>query len=136
MTGGPHIDEPNGTRPTEPTSPRCSVLLQQYGDASSIAASVVDQVLARDAHGQRKYGVSLDRSDLTVSQWLQHLAEELMDGAHYALAAKREHDQFEVEVLGIVRSAHAKLIAEGAWENTWRSGVDALLGAIERELSK
>lgn len=131
-----HVEMDDGSRPPEPTTPRMLTLMENYGNASRVAAQVVDQVLARDAHGQRKYGVTLDRSDLTHSQWLQHLAEELMDGAHYALAAKREHDQFETEVLGIVRSAHAKLIAEGAWENTWRSGVDALLGAIERELSK
>lgn len=72
------------------TSPRTSLLLEQYGEASKIAACVVDQVLERDAHGRRKYGVSLDRTDLDTPDWLQHMAEELMDGAHYALAAKTE----------------------------------------------
>lgn len=78
--------------PTEkqPGSPRTSLLLEQYGEASKIAACVVDQVLERDAHGRRKYGVSLDRTDLDTPDWLQHMAEELMDGAHYALAAKTE----------------------------------------------
>lgn len=75
---------------TPASSPRTSVLLEQYGNASDIAASVVDQVLSRDAYGQRKYGVSLDRIDLDTPDWLQHMAEELLDGAHYALAAKRE----------------------------------------------
>jgi hypothetical protein len=77
----------------EKTEPHMLTLMTRYGDASHIAASVVDQVLERDAHGQRKYGVSLDRSDLSLSDWLQHMAEELMDGAHYALAAKREFTQ-------------------------------------------
>lgn len=82
----------------EPSEPLCSVLLQAYGDASDIAASVVNQVLERDAHGQRKYGVSLDRTDLSTADWLQHMAEELLDGAHYALAAKREAERREEAV--------------------------------------
>lgn len=57
---------------------------------SDIASQVINEVTARDAHGQQKYGVSLDREDLTSEQWLQHLFEELIDGAHYVKAAKRE----------------------------------------------
>ena len=52
-------------------------------------SDITVQLLTRDAHGQRKYGTSLDRTDLTLGDWLQHQAEELMDGAGYALAAKR-----------------------------------------------
>lgn len=105
---------------------------------SNIAQSVVIQVLARDAHGQRKYGVTLDRGDLTHSQWLQHLAEELMDGAHYALAAKREHDQFEQEVLTIVANALASLPPGpgGIDGRGYNNGVQALIAAIKSELSK
>lgn len=68
---------PNAWHLTRPTTP------------SKVAQEVVCQVLDRDAHGQKKYGVTLDRDDLSLSDWLQHMAEELMDGAHYALAAKR-----------------------------------------------
>lgn len=64
---------------------------------SRTTAAVVLQVLERDAHGQRKYGVTLDRGDLSLSDWLQHMAEELMDGAHYAIAAKREFRQAVTE---------------------------------------
>lgn len=56
-------------------------------------SEVTRQLIERDAHGQRKYGTSLDRTDLSLGDWLQHQAEELMDGAGYALAAKREYER-------------------------------------------
>lgn len=37
----------------------------------------------RAAAGLRKYGVDTDRTDLTEVEWLQHLQDELMDGAIY-----------------------------------------------------
>ena len=60
-------------------------------------SEVTRQLIERDAHGQRKYGTSLDRTDLTLGDWLQHQAEELMDGAGYALAAKREYEKLVAE---------------------------------------
>ena len=60
-------------------------------------SDITVQLLTRDAHGQRKYGTSLDRTDLTLGDWLQHQAEELMDGAGYALAAKREYEGLVAE---------------------------------------
>lgn len=126
MTGAPHIDEPNGTRPTEP---RCSVLLQRYGNASAIAASVVDQVLARDAHGQQKYGVTLDRGDLSIQDWLQHMAEELMDGTHYALCVKRE---FQRELHELASVAAAGL--EGAKVDQTLSPTEAFAAGVRAML--
>ena len=60
---------------------------------SKITQQLITQIVDRDIHGAKKYGTTLDRKDLTLSQWLQHMAEELMDGAGYALAARREHDE-------------------------------------------
>ncbi len=54
------------------------------------ASEVTRQLITRDAIGKSKYGATLDRSDLSVADWLQHMAEELLDAAGYALAAKRE----------------------------------------------
>lgn len=62
----------------------------KLGSASNVTRDLMIQLLTRDAHGKVKYGTSLDRTDLTLPAWLQHQAEELMDGAGYALAAKRE----------------------------------------------
>lgn len=49
-------------------------------------------LIERDRAGREKYGTSLDRTDLSHGDWLQHLCEELLDGAGYALAAKRTHE--------------------------------------------
>lgn len=48
-----------------------------------IAQSVSKMVLERSAKGFKKYGVTLERKDLTTRQWIQHLQEELLDAACY-----------------------------------------------------
>jgi len=45
--------------------------------------SVIDQLCAREQAGLIKYGTNTERTDLTTLEWLQHLQEELMDGAVY-----------------------------------------------------
>lgn len=42
----------------------------------------------RSVFGLRKYGTTTERQDLTVTQWLTHLQEELLDAAVYIEAAK------------------------------------------------
>ena len=42
---------------------------------------------ARQNMGKKKYGHSIDRDDLTREEWLQHLLEEMLDGAQYAVKA-------------------------------------------------
>lgn len=53
-------------------------------------SDVTRQLIERDQRGLKKYGTNLDRTDLSLSDWLQHMAEELLDAAGYALAAKRK----------------------------------------------
>jgi hypothetical protein len=55
----------------------------------SVTQTLVQQLIDRDAKGRAKYGTTLDRTDLTRNEWLQHLIEELLDAAGYAEAAKR-----------------------------------------------
>ena len=57
---------------------------------SVVTQGLVDRLHRRDAVGLAKYGVSLDRRDLSIEEWLDHQTEELLDGAGYAQAAKRE----------------------------------------------
>ena len=49
----------------------------------SIVESVVKQFKDRSNVGIAKYGVTLDRDDLSTLEWLQHLQEELFDGILY-----------------------------------------------------
>lgn len=45
-------------------------------------------LLDRSVVGLKKYGVTTERTDLNLPQWLQHLLEELLDAANYVQAAK------------------------------------------------
>lgn len=48
-----------------------------------IVATVCGDLRARSEVGQRKYGTTLARTDLTEEQWLQHAYEEALDLACY-----------------------------------------------------
>jgi hypothetical protein len=52
--------------------------------------SIVDMIRSRSAVGLDKYGVSVDRTDLTTEQWIQHAIEEMLDGAQYLYRIKQE----------------------------------------------
>jgi hypothetical protein len=57
--------------------------------ADSIVDSVVDKFLDRSRVGKQKYGTDLDREDYSLSEWLTHLQEELMDAVNYIERIKR-----------------------------------------------
>ena len=50
---------------------------------SSIEEKVIDKIRERAEVGLAKYGVTMEREDLTRIEWLTHLQEELLDGAVY-----------------------------------------------------
>jgi hypothetical protein len=56
----------------------------------SIVDAVIKRFLERSAVGQKKYGVTLDRTDLKVLDWITHAQEELMDGILYLEKLKHE----------------------------------------------
>ena len=56
----------------------------------SIVESVLDKFKERSEEGIKKYGVTLDRKDLNVLEWLTHLQEELMDATLYIEKLKKE----------------------------------------------
>jgi len=49
----------------------------------SIVNTVVQRFIQRSDFGQKKYGVTLDRTDLKTADWIQHMQEELMDAILY-----------------------------------------------------
>lgn len=55
----------------------------------SVVNSVIQKFLQRSALGQLKYGTTLDRTDLTTKDWIQHTQEELMDAILYLEALKK-----------------------------------------------
>ena len=48
-----------------------------------IVHQVIIKYLERSYQGQQKYGTTLDRNDLLLRDWMQHLQEELMDASLY-----------------------------------------------------
>jgi len=55
-----------------------------------IVKSVIEKYQERSEVGQEKYGTTLERSDLTLIQWIRHLQEELMDATLYLEKLKSE----------------------------------------------
>ena len=49
----------------------------------SVVTSVINSFKQRAEFGQKKYGTNLDRTDLSVLEWLQHAQEEHMDAILY-----------------------------------------------------
>lgn len=49
----------------------------------SIVEAVIKKFQQRSEFGIKKYGVTLDRTDLGVKDWIQHTQEELMDAILY-----------------------------------------------------
>ena len=55
----------------------------------SIVQEVIDKFYNRSETGIKKYGTTLDRNDLNLTQWLNHLQEELMDAILYIEKLKK-----------------------------------------------
>jgi hypothetical protein len=48
------------------------------------------EYMRRADHGFKKYGVTTERKDLDLMQWIQHLKEELMDATVYIHRIQKE----------------------------------------------
>jgi hypothetical protein len=49
----------------------------------SIVDTVIDKFVSRAKFGKNKYGTDLDRTDLSIIDWITHVQEELHDGILY-----------------------------------------------------
>ena len=56
----------------------------------SIVESVIQQFKQRSKVGKVKYGVTLDRNDLSLIEWLEHTKQEQMDSVLYLEKAINE----------------------------------------------
>ena len=57
----------------------------------SIVTKIVDRFKTRAEAGKQKYNTDMDRKDLTVGEWIQHLQDELHDAYLYSEKLKVEH---------------------------------------------
>lgn len=59
----------------------------------TVVEAVRADLLRRSQLGIAKYGVTLDRRDLSLRDWLQHAYEEHLDAANYLKRAIMEIDR-------------------------------------------
>jgi hypothetical protein len=56
----------------------------------TVLMAVMTKYYERSQRGIRKYGTNLDRTDIDLIGWLDHLQEELMDATLYIEKLKKE----------------------------------------------
>jgi hypothetical protein len=59
----------------------------------SIVASIIKQFEERSAVGKEKYGTDLDRTDLSILDWVEHAKQEHMDAILYLEKIKQQFIQ-------------------------------------------
>ena len=59
----------------------------------SIVTSVIEQFKTRSKMGEEKYGVNMDREDLSQKEWITHMKEELMDAILYLEKLEKKADE-------------------------------------------
>ena len=64
----------------------------------SIVFEIIKEFGERAQKGYDKYGTDMDRKDLSVTDWSQHLREELMDALVYLTRLKKDIIQLEEEL--------------------------------------
>lgn len=57
----------------------------------SVVFSIISQFVNRAKIGKAKYGTDLDRTDLSILDWIQHAKEEHMDAILYLEKIKNEY---------------------------------------------
>ena len=72
----------------------------------SVVFEIIKEFGERAEKGYNKYGTDMDRTDLSVADWAQHLREELMDGLVYLTRLKKDIIKLEEE-LGAFRKREA-----------------------------
>ena len=63
-----------------------------------IVLSVMGKFYKRSQVGIKKYGTTLDRTDLTMSEWITHAQEEAMDLVLYLERLKSEVKEYESKI--------------------------------------
>ena len=56
----------------------------------SIVKSIIEQFEERSIKGKEKYGTDLDRTDLSLLEWIEHAKQEHMDAILYLEKIKHE----------------------------------------------
>lgn len=74
----------------------------------SIVFDVIKDITARAELGLAKYNMTMDREDLTASDWCQNLYEEILDSALYVKRLKKDMLAMEEELRAFKTQAMIK----------------------------
>ena len=66
-----------------------AVISSTFNNTDKYVQSVKEKFEQRSQTGIQKYNTTLERTDLSFLDWLEHLQEELMDALLYIEAAKQ-----------------------------------------------
>jgi hypothetical protein len=58
-----------------------------------IVSAVIRKMYQRSQVGIKKYGTTMERNDLSFTDWVTHLQEELMDSIIYLEKLKHENNK-------------------------------------------
>jgi hypothetical protein len=64
-------------------------LVTFFSKMDSIVTAIIEKFRARSEFGKKKYGTDLDRTDLSVLDWINHAQEEHMDAILYLEKLKK-----------------------------------------------
>jgi|TARA_R110002074_G_scaffold188993_1_gene354732 hypothetical protein len=59
-------------------------------DQDPIVQKVMERMTVRSAEGMKKYGCTMERTDLGTSEWIDHAIEEALDFAVYLERLKKD----------------------------------------------
>lgn len=79
----------------------------------SVVFEIIKEFGERAQKGYEKYGTDMDRTDLSVADWAQHLREELMDGLVYLTRLKKDIMELELELAAHRLNAENKVTENG-----------------------
>lgn len=112
-----------------------------------VEEAVIEEIRKRRDAGRKKYGVSMERDDLTVEQWIQHSKEEALDFAIYLEKLKRENEAREVRLRAALeallqakeeicgwRKAHADEASRNGSESPYEDGKHVAVDYIDAVL--
>jgi hypothetical protein len=65
---------------------------------SKVEDEVCEEIQERAKVGLKKYGVTMERDDLTHDEWLEHLQHELMDAIVYVQRLRTREQTLEAKL--------------------------------------
>ena len=69
--------------------------LRAIPKTDSVVDHIIDAFVSRHQIGKSKYGTDMDRTDLSLKDWLQHSIEEKMDDILYMQRALKEIERLD-----------------------------------------